>query len=329
MARPDQLILRGRRRSSSLVAYGVVISLAATAVAGCSQSPRTTGESPPPTEGSGFLVPDASGQPTLPLAAILESSADDLETLAAAENKLRRDCMAERGYPQVDEVRYMPGGDFDVHRRYGHRTVEHAREHGYRPKELAHWVNAATEAPSDFTLEPGYQEALLGEVVHHEDGSFGPSDSSCQAVAAEAVYGTADRRYGFADWDTLLAIDAESYQRLLASPEFATANAMWSECMADRGFGYADPQAALADFPTDFDDRAVLTTPPSASEIETAVADAGCRDEVDLLHTYLAVEAEVQRDLLEERHAQVQSVSEQLHAALRRAREILTEEASG
>lgn len=261
---------------------------------------------------------------SLPLSAIMDAATDDLRLLAAAENKLRAQCMKDRGFDQVTNVRYDDAGLFNLDRRYAHVTPEVARERGYRPVDLEALVAAATEPMPAFARSDDYLVALHGEVRDYPDGSRRPDGTGCEALAAEEIYGNAERRYGFSGWDALLKVNEDSYVQTMASEGVRAAESSWSQCMKRAGYDYASPQEPLADYPVDPSNVEILRVPVSNAELATAVADANCRIETNLKEVYFATESQIQLELIETHSDAVRSVRSELDDALTRANEIMS-----
>lgn len=318
--RIEPLAVRCLRRSTAYAAAFSVI-LAGCVSDGVVPSPSSTAPSSGVSSDETALV--------LPLAAVLESSRADLESLAAAETVVLAQCMEAAGFAEVVPLRYVEESMFDVDRRYGTRTIDQAAELGYRPSDFAQQVQDANEPQPGFMNAPGYLDALLGPIVANDDGSSGPGGTGCSGTASIEIYGSPLRRAGLSGWTELLEVDEESYNALLASEAYRNANEAWSLCMASSGLNYASIQDALREFPFDASDPALLTVGPSDDEIRTATTDAQCQAEAGLRLAYFEFEAVFQTAALDERAALVAECRLALSRAVDRAQDILASSPSG
>jgi hypothetical protein len=88
----------------------------------------------------------------------------------------------------------------------------------------------------------------------------------------------------------------------------------WAACMAGHGYPYSEPiTAALHGWPKT----------PTRTEIATAVADVTCKRQVDLVNTWLAVEAAYQQVLVNQNLTQLSQVQASYGRVLQRAQELL------
>jgi hypothetical protein len=149
-------------------------------------------------------------------------------------------------------------------------------------------VLAADPAAVDDQLDPGYEQALMGQVVG-EWADPDPPDyagapvggeiyDGCLPTARTHVVGGDDPARAFLDNDLYYQI--ESLERLasdglVASESWGELEGSWLKCMKDRGFIFkslSDPLGLFAE-----------SDPPSAQEIATAVADVQCKEALDFV----------------------------------------------
>lgn len=174
---------------------------------------------------------------------------------AQQAEELIAQCMANEGFEYIPAVQPIPDAVFG-----GPNDMEYAREWGFgvttaylyeeSPFGAADdWTDpneAIVEAMSDSERQ-AYYDALhsppaptgtetdpeTGETVEVYDDSFG---EGCSGEAYEEVYG------GQELMEVLDALDLESmWERMQADPRTREVFGDWSECMADRGYDYDDP----------------------------------------------------------------------------------------
>ncbi|MDQ1739624.1 MAG: hypothetical protein QOE53_1276 [Pseudonocardiales bacterium] len=88
--------------------------------------------------------------------------------------------------------------------------------------------------------------------------------------------------------------------------------ASWSSCMSRAGYQFSDPLDAVS--------RAMTAGPkPTAAEIRTAVADITCKNKVNLLGTWYAVDAGYERLAIRQNSKQLGAVQSAWRAAVTKA----------
>lgn len=198
--------------------------------------------------------------------------------------ELIAECMAREGFEFVPATRPVEDSVFGVT-----GDVEFAREYGFGISTLHgetttfyedDWddPNQAIVASLSESERDAYYETLYGS--SYSDGAFGsvgdsatstfdgdestevevedPAFEGCNGQAYEEVYA----------YDELTEIfeqlDLESlFERVEADPRAAEINAEWSECMAERGYDYEDPNAMNETVYTDFYERYEAIVGPS------------------------------------------------------------------
>lgn len=177
------------------------------------------------------------------------------------------------------------------------------------------------------TESAAYYAALYGEPVEGEgeDGEaveWNWETAGCSGKAQHEVYEVGNGM----DEDQYTALQEEMdtmWQSIESDPRLATVKEEWASCMADAGYdglaepadaenliyektnaiydefyaeGNIDPEATEEDYEAmqaQIDERLAEITP---EEIETAVADFTCRDEVELTKTQAEVSVELQQE---------------------------------
>jgi hypothetical protein len=168
-------------------------------------------------------------------------------------------------------------------RRYGLTSAGEAARTGYRlPAALA-----ANGRPQPSPTRPDSTVLTVLHGTADEVGGRPVPDGGCLAEA--------DRRLGAGQQvgvsDLAQDLNGQSWELSFAHPLVTRAFTEWSACMAESGFRYPDPMAAMND------DR--FTGEPSAAEKETAQRDIACKRAHNTTGTWYSVEVAVQRALID------------------------------
>lgn len=279
---------------------GVVASLAI--VAAC----RSDAEGSEPALAEVPENPVASAL-VLPLDAY-SATVEDRQTLEYAEDIAAQPCFADAGIPWEVVPRQDPGITQNG-LRYGLNDPLLAAEQGYFvphstvAQELLSANRAAADAP------PEVLQACLATAR----AEVGTSEVMVQDLAyVEELARSA--------WE---AAEADSrVQRALTE---------WSECMADEGF-------AAADQPDTFAEGVMADRPPSGETEDPVIADAertaattdvACKQEVNLVGIWFAVESAYQEQLIEENSEGLEEARDRKNEALERAASIVTTAGDG
>jgi hypothetical protein len=151
--------------------------------------------------------------------------------------------------------------------------------------------------------------ALLGFAPGARIGTSRPA--GCLTQASDELYGSG--RSGVSDPVPSIAVQASTWTQ--SDPRVLAVDAAWSVCMARQGYRYSNPeQAADAHWPST----------PSAIETATAVADAACKQLVNLPNTWLAVEAAYQAALVGQNLTTLANLQTSFQKMLQRAEELLS-----
>lgn len=241
------------------------------------------------------------------------------DLLADAQLKLQAECMS--GFGVAMQVRYSvpaPASDPRI-RRYGVSDLQVAQRYGYHlgPSVRADPANADASATS---LSEQDLAVLRGTAAVAPNGKPVPA-GGCTAVAARRL-GLGVARPNPEDAATATAmgsvsrIDADSFQKSLASAETTPILADWGACMARNGYHFSSPIAAAG--------AADLSTAvPTRAEIEQAVADVRCKQSTGLVQRWAAVEAPIERVELSDAAAQLTGYVNKLNTQLVAAAAIL------
>ena len=262
------------------------------------------------------------GPLALPVEPVLYPGADAMAALQDGYFRLVETCMEEKGFT-FSSKRVDPPPEimnpYDVRRRYGDLSPEEASQWGYhyRFAEYEAELREQQEAEAAEPSQPGFGEALSGSPVETATG-VAPSSDGCAPQANQQIYGNSQGFEGLPGFSEILQVQVDSYDRAAADPEVVAAEQRWSDCMLSRGYRYTTSTGPLDQFAPATDD----TSPPGDEERSTAEADAACRDEADLLHTYLRVESRIQVAALEGLQEQVDTLEHAVDGALRRSKDL-------
>lgn len=189
------------------------------------------------------------------------------------------------GIPPLDSVN---------ERRYGLLDAQSAASHGYNVPDLG------SDAPdgSDTGWDPSETELLL--VRGAEAGATVPLDIDGSPLPEGGCLGESNRLVEAgapprpANMELLNELTGESYQRSESDSRVRDAMSGWSDCMRRAGYDYRSIWE-----PNDRD----WPEPAGDEEIAAAVADVECKQEVNLVGIWLAVETAYQNQLIEQ-HAE-------------------------
>lgn len=182
--------------------------------------------------------------------------------------------------------------------------------------------------------QAAYWEALWGpEQEADEDGivEYDPANAGCHGRAELEVYGDQDVDQAWNDpqfEDLFTAMDSV-WEDLENHPEIAELNAAWNSCMADAGYpGWSQPWEAESamhdevnalwdeahqDYDWESDDEPPMPDPAAMEEfkqreIAVAVADFGCRDDVDYEQESMRVQFEVEQAFVDANRAELDAL---------------------
>lgn len=281
-----------------VIVLGVV---AAVIVTGC------TSDAPPEPRVAEVSVEDV-GQFEFPLNRYLDVGGPDSDVVARAYQVLFADCMSRFGFT----VEPPPAGSSTVEprsRRYGLVDLDEARQYGYR-----HPL-AAEDSQGGEPAQPrseAYYAVATGELTHDHNGLAIPEGGcfgEAQRILDEGAPVVENVMFGQS-----LVIQAgrrsEQDSRVVAAFE------AWSECMARAGYNYADPWEAN-------DDPAFGGPVVTSAEIAVATADVTCKEEVNLVNIWAAVEVAYQEQIIEENAEALGELLELLETRRRNAAAIV------
>lgn len=246
---------------------------------------------------------------SLPVARYLPTNAD-IANAQQATDVLTARCMRGFGFswtppkePTADQFAILNS------RRYGVTSMRDAAQYGYG-------LPFATPARASAPAVTDQQEllALTGSPVDRQgrpmsvavvDGKQVP-DGGCLGQARQSISGSS---VDFGKAPVADQISQQSFVQSLHDSRLVAGFQAWSNCMAARGYHYANPLKAAAD--------ARWTSPPSSLERATATADITCAVASGVDTTWHEVETGIQNRLISEADGEVLKSEELMVSTLR------------
>jgi hypothetical protein len=283
----------------------VVGFAAVTALAACSSASRADDARSEPTVGA---MPRLTSSETLrlPLDEFIQSP-EDMSKVEAAYRMRLRQCVAGFGLDltlPTAPSRQQPGVNA---RRYGVTDPDVVSVYGYRPPP-----EGTTSKPRQRPPSTEVQNVLTGKGRATVNGKKVPAGGCIAQVRAQLSGGTP------VDDSLAMRLGMESLARSQADSRVRAALGRWSACMKRQGFDYTTPENAIADPRFRAGDEA------SRTEIATAVADATCKQQVNLVGVWSTVEAAYQRRMISQNQQALESIRKSHEGQLRRAAGVLS-----
>jgi hypothetical protein len=283
-----------RRAGAPLLLTAVV------AISGCAGG--AGGDDGEPALGNVARSPDAKTL-SLPLDAYLGTPATT-RAVNQARIAVFTACMRRFGFePQPPPLPPLPASFNEA--RYGLAALDQAQRYGYHPTPQARQERGATEPPASAAAQAVAQGT--GERV------AGLPEGGCLGEARRRM---ADGAPPQPDAQVAERLDADSSARAGQDSRVRSAIARWSECMRGAGHDYDHPLKAN-------DDPRFRTPRPTPLEITVATADVRCKEQVNLVGTWLAVETAYQRRAIERNAEALRDVKALLDVQVRNAAQIL------
>jgi hypothetical protein len=267
---------RWRRRAGAFAA-----AVAAAALAGCSAAPAAQ---------SGFDLDAALAKVPadvstvrgldLPLDRSLLTPVEELEVIEARTTLIER-CLTAHGIGFVLEA-VDPVRDATKLRRHGLVDPGEAAAYGYRdPAVFASRAKTPARQPP-----PDVVSAITGTRTGKVGGRDVPP-GGCAGEADRTI--TPDAKPG--QEPVSFGLSNRGYEITRTTPPVAAAAVKWSHCMAEAGFRYDGPDAAM-------NDPAFSSGRASAHEIAVATQDVRCKERAEWVKTWVAVERAVEDVLI-------------------------------
>ena len=263
-------------------------------------------------------IPSASSGQTisLPLNSYAEVSGLQQTVLAEAQSLLTQQCMAARGFVYTSQATTTQEQMIlqAIEYGFGVTSLSDASAYGYRLPA------AASGAPPGGLFLGGFSSfnalrqdsALAVALLGFAPGvRIGPvHEPGCLNVANNEIYRPGSSEPG----DPVPAIAQQATVWTQTDPRVLAVDAAWSRCMARHGYHYGNPQqAADHNWPAH----------PTAAETATAVADVTCKQQVNMVNTWLTVEAAYQTALIGQDLGALANLQASFRGALSRVEALL------
>jgi hypothetical protein len=255
--------------------------VAVVALAGCATAPAAT---------SGFDLDAALAKVPadvstvhgldLPLDRSLLTPVEELEVVKARTTLIER-CLAAHGIDFALEA-VDPARDATKLRRHGLVDPGEAATYGYRDPAVfaARSPAPARQPPPDVVaVITGTRTGNVGGRDVPPGGCAGEAD---RTIAPDAKPGQEPVSFGLSN---------RGYEITRTTPPVAAAATKWAQCMAEAGFRYDSPDAAM-------NDPAFRSGRASAHEIAVATQDVRCKERAEWVRTWVGVERAVQDVLI-------------------------------
>lgn len=310
------------RRHSVLITVTATVMVALSACSDPSLSlDRESQEAPSGPASELPEEPRAAARTELPLDSY-QPDADQMFKLLQAQTKAAVDCARQFGVESTLVADPQPVADNS--RRYGVVDLAHAQAFGYNAPDEELIETPWNPSPVEYAVMFGQAQITgpltLEDRTRIENGTHDaelPEELEGVELMEGGCIGEAHRlipQLPVDGLDLLNQISAESSSRAEQDDRVVRAIGAWSECMADRGYLY---DSIWEPNDTSWPD------PAGAEEVATAVADVDCKVATGLLDTWVAVESEYQRDLIEENAETLDTLQTTMEDALRAASEVL------
>ncbi len=273
----------------------------------------------------GPIPPASSNIPiSMPLDSYEEVAGLEQNAVSAAAALLMQRCMTAQGF-QFTATAGSSGEQTvldSIEDGYGLASLPQAQQYGYgQPQGSQPFggpgaviLNGLVGSPGGGSHSRAWFSALLGFYPGVRIGSV--RHLGCFQEAYQELYGQAGGG-GLAaaiNADPVPGIAGEAANWTQTDPRIQAANAAWSRCMRAHGYNYRTPaRAASAHWPS----------APSSKEITTAVADVTCKNQVNYVNTWLAVEAAYQQALIGQNLQPLAGLQTSFGTDLKRAQLIL------
>jgi hypothetical protein len=305
------------------------LAAAATAVTGCSS--QSADRSPAANAGAnanagakanaGAAVtsgasPMADG--SLPMDAYYFLSTKDQQVVQQATDLVTRDCMKRFGFdykpPASDQ---NSSGMSPKHYGFGNDDVKQAQLWGYHSPQQV--TQTAPAEPGDGKNSPEHL-VLIGGVK--SSGGQAVPDGGCKGAAETKVMGadlTKDQQSALSG-PAGDGTDHTPGGPAGHDPKVQQALQAWKDCMAKAGFDYSIP----SDAPKQFMKGPGQAVQPSAPEIASAVADATCKQQVNLNGIWFQAETDLENKFIEQNATALNEVQKQHQDEVKRATSIVS-----
>lgn len=186
------------------------------------------------------------------------------------------------------------------------------------PAEQEAWYAALYGEPDMTEYDPDAEAEY-----EYDWESAGCIGAAQQEVYVESPYGAMDALYTDPQFAELFEAMNNLYQDAQNDPAMRELDQEWSGCMADAGFDFANPQAAqesiidlsnaaYEDYEGEEDENGEWIPPDltdlKQTEIDTAVADYDCQEQVDYSDRSLEVQFAIEQEFVDANRDQLDAL---------------------
>ncbi|MGW3050032.1 hypothetical protein [Kitasatospora sp. NPDC001175] len=247
---------------------------------------------------------------SLPIEAFLLSSVQSRQ-LEIARNLLIKQCMKRSGYDYTPPLPPQSA----VRGQATHRYDVADAANGYHP--------AGPSSNEKMTSEPALSSDEQKALGIDPSSNEGPaSTASGPPVRAGGCMREAYKKLAaeggiIQDSELAVNINFDSYKASMADARLKEVFQKWSGCMKGKGFSYATPGDAVRD-------KRWLAPKASSEEISTATADSACRQQVNVIGTWFAVESAYESQAIQANLQRLIKVKQGIEIASRNASAIIS-----
>ena len=264
----------------------------------------------------------------------------DYAAMSAEVEEITATCMREEGFDYTPQDTSAYAEDLEaVEEGPAYDSLEFAREQGYGmttvpeeatevpPEEEFVDPNADYVASMSESEQQAFYEALYGVTPEFDEDDpeavpeYDWTTAGCSGRAQHEVYETADP-FASPEFEGLQEEMSSLYEDVADDPAIAELNSAWAACMADAGYDdLATPEEASTSISDQlnalYEDAGESGQPDEAAmedlrevEIDTAVADRTCQDEVEYLEGQQEVQFAREREFVDAHRAELDALLE-------------------
>ncbi|WP_298988845.1 hypothetical protein [uncultured Pseudokineococcus sp.] len=269
-----------------------------------------------------------------------EQSEEDMAAQMREVEELTAACMQEQGFDYTPMDTSQAFGDMTVEEDVDYESEEYIATHGYgmttweeeaAPEEEEEWVDPNEDyvAGMSESEQTAFYEALYGpmDVVEETDpeaemAEYDWTTAGCSGEAQHEVDGASVDPFSDPAFSSLQEEMERMYTSVQDDPAVASLDGDWSACMAEAGYDFAAPDDAWQDISDRSDELYAATSESSPEpdlaamdelqqlEIDTALADHRCQEEVDYDGTYQEVSLRVEQEFVDAHRAELDAMVE-------------------
>lgn len=222
-----------------------------------------------------------------------------------AQDLVIHDCMARFGFDYP--VRASSEEDIDTKYRvnlsnhYGITSAMQAKRYGYGLPQMAYEKSIVLQDQTEAFLFVLTGTRNSGDIVPPDAKSPGKvggvviPPGGCQGEASTLIYGNPGTQVEIGELAQQLTFDAGSVS--ISAPDIIAVRQAWVDCMAKKGYSRKmDLNADGVALRWDRDPA----TPPTAGEVQEALADVDCKRQVDYVNVFNRIQVGYQKRVIEQ-----------------------------